>query len=225
MSISWSYSALTSFETCARKHYETKIAKRFIEAETEQLRWGNRVHKEIEDYLNGVAELSPDLQYIRPLVDGLNTMEGTLLVEEKIALNDRMEPVSWHDKSAWVRGIVDMGKLDNSRALAIDWKTGKRKISSEQLQLMAAIILHTYPLLTKVVTGFAWIKHYPHDMPNVITKQTFKRSALPNIWQNFVPRVDKLKRAHDEDKWLPNPSGLCHGWCTVADCEFNQSPK
>ena len=44
----WSYSALTSYETCPKRYQLTRVTKQVTEPQTEATRWGNEVHKALE---------------------------------------------------------------------------------------------------------------------------------------------------------------------------------
>ena len=41
----WSFSALDDFKNCPKAYYEKRIAKSVSETESEEMRWGNFVHK------------------------------------------------------------------------------------------------------------------------------------------------------------------------------------
>jgi hypothetical protein len=107
--------------------------------------------------------------------------------------------------------------LNGNKALLLDWKTGKRKFDSSQLKLFAGLAFAHYPQVEIVFTGFVWLKE------GKIDKDTFTREDVPAIWQEFVPRVRRLERAYEEDKFPPKPSGLCSKWCPVPNrlCKFS----
>ena len=46
---SWSYSRLKNFETCPKRHWHVDINKDAKEEDSEQLQWGNAVHKALAD--------------------------------------------------------------------------------------------------------------------------------------------------------------------------------
>ena len=96
------------------------------------------------------------------------------------------------------------------------WKTGKRKPNSDQLMLFAALAFAYYPWIEKVVCGFIWLKDSSFD------KEIYTREQIQEIWSEFLPRVDRLEIAFNEDKWQAKPSGLCRNWCPVGKklCEF-----
>lgn len=211
----WSYSSLTQFETCARRYHLTKVIKTVKEPPTEATTHGNDVHKSFEDAVSKQQPMPPKHAEWQPIVMKLQAAKGKREPELKLAINKSFQPVTWFDKSAWCRGIVDLNIENGTKALALDYKTGKRKPDSTQLQLFAALLFHHKPYLENITTSFVWLKDKKLDT------ERFERGQIGNIWQEFMPRVQRMEIAFDKDKWMPQPSGLCRAWCPCTDCEFN----
>ena len=95
--------------------------------------------------------------------------------------------------------------------------TGKPKVDGDQMKLFAAAGFAAFPYLQTVRTGYVWLQH------NKLDSTTFKREDLPDIWNEFTPRVIRMVKAQEEDKFPPKPSGLCRAWCPVPKslCEFS----
>jgi len=212
----WSYSSLTSFETCPRKHYLTKVAKVVTEPQNEAATHGNAVHEAFETSVLKQQPLPEKYSQWQPLAQKLMVVPGKRSAELQLAINKSFQPVKWFDKSAWCRGIVDYSVERGTKAIALDYKTGKRKPESTQLQLFAALLFHHKPYLDQITTGFVWLPDKKID------REKFTRDDISGIWQEFAPRVERMKYAFENDKWVPRPSGLCNGWCPVgrANCEF-----
>lgn len=213
----WSFSGLTSFETCGKRYFHIKVAKDVVEQPNEATTWGSTVHKHLEDRVRDGKPLPKAIESYERLVAPLLNIEGTLLVEQQLAVDAALRPVEWGSSSAWCRGIVDVGVLTGKRAVLLDWKTGKRKPDSDQLMLFAGLAFAHYPEIEAVTTGFIWLKD------GVIDQERFRRADLERIWQRFLPRVNRLERAYSEGKFLPKPSGLCRKWCPVpySLCDFS----
>lgn len=213
----WSFSALSAFETCGLRYFKTRVSKEIVEPQTEATLWGNQVHKAFEDRFKNKAPLPDYMKAYEPLVSKLMLQHGVRLVEEQMAITKNFRPCEWRAKDAWVRAIVDFGIVGPKKALFIDWKTGKRKPDSTQLMLSAAIGFAHYPFLESITTGFFWFKDRKTD------KETFTREQLPQLWGEFLPRVQRLEGAYADDKWHPKPSGLCAKWCPVpkSHCEYS----
>jgi hypothetical protein len=216
--IFWSHSVLNSFETCPRRHYVTRVAKLVTEPQTEALRWGNMVHKALEDRQNGTAPLPATLAGYEPMLQVLMSKHGQRLVEARWAVDASFRPVGYKDRSAWCRSVVDSGIVGVDSAVLIDWKTGSRKPDSDQLKLSAAMAFAQYPHVEKVSTTFVWLKEKKLD------KESFTREQVGEIWNEFLPRVARLEQAHKTNTWHPKPSGLCVKWCPVTKqhCEFGR---
>lgn len=211
----WSYSALSSFELCPRRHYQTKVSKEVTETEGEALLWGNRVHKALENYLRDNTPLPAEIPHQAILDRLLQEAEGgELLIERQLALTRKFAPCEWMAEDVWVRGVVDFGFVKGEKGLALDWKTGKRKLVSDQLDLFALLMFHHFPALTSIKSGFVWLK------TSQIDTLAYTREELPELWSRFLPRVSRLEQAFIKDHWPPKPSGICRGWCPCKGCEF-----
>lgn len=212
----WSYSTLTSFETCPRRYYLTKISKQVKEPQGEALIYGNEVHKALEKDLKGEQALPTKFASFAPLVNAIKALPGKRLVEQSFGLDVNLRPVSFFAKDCWVRGKIDLLVVGTTTAAAIDWKTGKMKSDLDQMKLFAAAALQDHPYLQSVRTGFAWL----HDQK--LQREDFKREDTPAIWGEFIVRVQRMENAAKTGDFPPNPSGLCRKWCPVGNqlCEF-----
>jgi len=205
----WTYSRLESFETCPKKFYHLSVAKDYSDPPTEATKWGERVHKAMEDRITIGTPLPEGMQQWQSIADKIASLPGEKLAETKLAIDRGFQPTDW--KSAWSRGIADLLVTYKNTAVVLDYKTGKRK-PSEQLALYAAYAFAYYPKLERVTTGFVWLKEKKID------KKDFTREEVPVIWQELLPKVRKLESAYERDAWPARPSGLCRGWCPVKSC-------
>jgi hypothetical protein len=213
----WSYSSLTAFETCPRRFKLTRITKEVVEAQTEATLHGNEVHKALENHLNGDKHLPDKYADYLPLVERVKATPGKRLVEYKFALTQSFKPTTFFAKDAWVRGVIDVGVVQPTHAIVLDWKTGKPKDDHDQLKLFAATAFATHPFVETVKTGYVWLAH------NKIDSKEFTKDDVAGIWQEFLPRVTRLTKAAEKDNFPPKPSGLCTKWCPVTkdQCEFS----
>lgn len=212
----WSYSQLTAYETCPKRFELTRVSKVVKEPQTEATIWGNQVHKALELFAAEGKPLPKELKKYERYVEKILSLEGKRVVEERIALDRNFRPTKWMAKDVWVRGIIDIGVVGSEKAYLLDWKTGKRKPDNDQLKLFAALAFAVYPWIDKVTTGFIWLKTGEFD------KEVFTREQLPEIWNEFMPRLQRLAISYEENKWTAKPSGLCRNWCPVGkqNCEF-----
>lgn len=218
--IAHSYTSITSFETCPRRHYILRVTKEVFEPPSDALTWGNTVHKALELRLRDKTELPQGMVSYEPYAQKLEAKSGELMVEEEIALTRNMERVGWWDRKAWLRGKLDIAIVNGKKAGIFDWKTGNRKPDNDQLKLFAGIAFTAFPEVEEVTTGFIWLKDAKFD------KQVFTRDQNPEIWMDFSTRIARVERAHETGKWPAKPSGLCRNWCPVgrSRCEYCGKP-
>lgn len=213
----WSYSSLSSFETCPLRHKLTRLDKVVIEPPSTAMTHGNEVHKALELHLNGDKQLPEKYAEYLPIVERVRQQPGKRLVEYKFGVTQGFRETTFFAKDVWFRGVIDVGIVGTKTAALLDWKTGKPKTDGDQMMLFAAAGFAAFPYLEKVRTGYVWLAHSKMD-----TKD-FHRDELPAIWQEFTPRVIRMVKAQEDDKFPPKPSGLCKAWCPVPKsmCEFS----
>jgi hypothetical protein len=208
----WTSSQLDAFETCPRQFYLIKVEKSVKETKRDFADWGQTVHTAFEVRIRDGVPLPDGMHQWEPLAKKLIALPGTKLSEQKYALDQNFLPTDW--STAWTRGIVDLSVVSGYRGAALDYKTGKRKLT-DQLKLYAGYMFAYHPELEKVSTGFVWLRDKKID------KEVFHREDVPAIWQSFLPRVRRLEIAYETGRWPPRPNGLCKQYCPCLGCEFN----
>jgi len=211
----WSYSSLTAYETCPRRFYLTRISKLVTEKQTEATLHGNEVHKALEKYVGNKAPLSDKYEAYRPIADKLRKSDGTKVLEYKFGLTKALTPCGFFDSNVWARGVLDVGIIKPDSVVILDYKTGKRKIDSDQLRMFAGAALATWPFAKKVKTGYIWLQE------NKMDTEEFTPDDKAGIFQDFAARVHRMESSEKRDDWPANPSGLCKAWCPVgrANCD------
>lgn len=224
--VAWSWSVLDSFETCAWRHYLTKVTKEVTEPQSQEMAWGNQVHKGLENRVKSGTPLPGNMVQYEPLAAKLYATAWspgvTFDAEQRMALSSNFQPVSFFAKTGpavWVRAITDLSIYRGDTALVIDHKTGNPKSETAQLKLTAAVTFHHKPEIQTIHNAYLWLK------TGEVTRETYTRADVPAIWQHFMPRVQRLEIAHAENKWPKRPSGLCKNYCPVphARCEHRGS--
>lgn len=214
----WSYSRLKNYETCPKRHYQIDVAKIVKEEESEELAYGNVLHKVLADAISGKAPLPDAHKRMQKWVDmvtqpGMPRHPATqLLVEQQMAITKDFAKTSWFDNDAWFRGIADVAKIVGPVAVAIDWKTGKVLEDGIQLALIAQCIFAHHPQVQKVRTEFVWLKH------DAQTRADFTRADMVSVWGGLLPRVTTLENAYKAQEFPPKPSYLCKRYCPVSSC-------
>lgn len=216
----WSFSSLNQFVNCPRQYQLLRVTKEVKQVESTEMKWGNEVHKHLENRVKDGTPLPDSLSHLEGLVRKILHYEGEVHTEKQLCINEEFKPIGWFDKDAWCRGIVDIGVRQGKRYWVGDYKTGKRRPDSDQLMLFAALVLHHNPDIDTVRTSYIWLKDRSIDT------ERYTREQLPEIWQHFMPKITRLEKAYEQDKWQSKPSGLC-SWCPVtkAHCEFSKKEK
>ena len=209
----WSYSKLKNFEVCPKRYYNLDVAKTYKEEESEQLQYGNMVHKALADAVTGKAPLSKTFGHLQGWVDKVTGgADGEILVEQQMAIREDFSPTTWFGDDVWYRGIADVVKIVGPAAVVVDYKTGKIKEDGVQLALMAACVFAHHPEVQKIRTEFAWLKE------DAVTRADFSRDGMVSVWAGVLPRVKLLENAHKAMEFPPKPGGLCRKWCPVDSC-------
>lgn len=210
----WSPSSLDKFTTCPKQFHETVVLKKFKQAKTPEIIWGEKVHKDFELRQKENRPLPKELQvheeYMRKLEEG----PAIFYTEQKIALNTKLEPCNGFAVDVWFRGVVDFFKEDGTRAKLIDYKTGKPHTKFRQLDIYAWYIFLTHKTITNIDAAYYWTKYQQE------TTKKYYRVELPQIWNSLKPEIVAYRNAFKTETWQPKPSGLCNGWCPVTNCEF-----
>jgi hypothetical protein len=215
----WSYSRLKAFEDCPRRYYETQVCKdKWPEPKSEMLQWGDAVHKAMADSLRTGKPLPTVFHIYEPWLDKVRRTQGEMLVEDdcRWAITREFKPTPWFAKNVWLRCIADVVKLDEEVALVVDWKAGK-SLNGDPIQLILTslmMLLH-FPKLKVVRSDFIWLQE-DHQ-----TTQVLYREEAPEYWAALMPRIAKLQKAVDADRFPPMPGRFCRNWCPVKSCEYH----
>jgi hypothetical protein len=215
-SFAWSYSALQAFETCPWRYYLTKVAKTVTEPQTEATSEGQRVHKAMQLHVEGKQWLPDKYKQWTVIADRVKNMPGTIVCEQKIALTESFEPTTYFGKDVWLRLVFDVAIKGDKEVILLDWKTGKRKSDTDQLELFAAAGFEVFPRVEKIRTGYVWLH------ANKIDPEVYHRDNKPALWKGFLIRVERMKEAYETGEFPKKPSGLCKQWCPVGkhNCEY-----
>jgi hypothetical protein len=211
----WSYSALTNFESCPKKFWHYRIKKDYKDEGGEASRYGDHVHKSINNYLVHNVALPLDLVHMQKVVDVYKNMKSDRLIsEQQLAINSDYEPTGWFDKDVYCRAIIDAIFIHQDLALLVDWKTGKMKDDgATQLRLAACILMLHIPEVNKVAMRYVWLAH-----KGKTTNFTMTRKDMPAVWNELSPRLRRYQHAHAHDEFPASPSGLCRKWCNITSC-------
>ena len=154
----WSHSALEDFKNCPRSYHAKRVIKSVKEEKSEQMIWGEKVHKAFEERQKLEKPLPLHLETHENVMQFLYDMPGEFEAERKIALNTKRNLCEFFAEDVWMRGIIDFLKVDRSRALIVDYKTGKPHKKFQQLKLFALHTFIAFPAIDRVMVMFYWTK-------------------------------------------------------------------
>jgi hypothetical protein len=214
----WSFSKLKNFETCPRRHQEVDLLKRFKEHESEQLRYGNTMHRVLADAIGKAIPLPrepEDFTFLQPWVNRVLKGDGALFTEQQYAITRDFCKCTWFSPNAWFRTIGDVVRVAARSAFIGDWKSGARKPDSVQLALSAQALFAHFPETEVVKATFFWVAENEEDT------EYFTRAKLAALWPVIMERVNRMSQAWDLKVYPPTPSGLCIKYCPVTTCQFH----
>jgi len=215
----WSFSALSDFEGCPKRYYETKVLKNYKFQDTPQTIYGKEVHTALEEYVRDGKELAKNYLRFKKMVDSLINIPGDKYCEYEMGLTKDKKACAFDDPNRWVRGIADLVVVDGDRAYVIDYKTGSKKYPKpKQLKLMALMIFEHFPEVNTIKGGLLFVMH------DTFITDEYKRENIEKYWGAFEQPLLRLDTSYKLNKWTPNPTPLC-GWCPVDTCEYHNPRK
>jgi hypothetical protein len=225
---SWSHSKLVEFDKCKRRTFllhvqrvpepERPLPPGKSEHANER---GSRVHDAAERFVRGLLkDLIPELRPFEQEFLRLRELfrQGLVSVEGNWGYDREWNPTDW--RTAWHRSKLDAIVFpDKYRAIAIDYKTGKRFGNEvkhgEQLQLYALDTVMRYPEIEEVTTEL-W---YP-DVDE-LASQTYTREQCLKFRKSFQRRGDEITSCTD---WPPNPNIFVCRYCdygSIGQCNVS----
>ena len=217
--LSHSYSSLKMYENCPKRYYHQRITKEVSDSGSEATRYGERVHKALEERLLDDNVLSQETIQYEALCNSIAKMKehpdfSELLLEEKLTVTEDFTPTGWWSDDAWLRSILDVLVLFKDKAIVMDWKTGKRRPDFTQLEMFALQVFSHFPHINRVTTSFVWLKDMKQD------KRSYCRELSLEMQVDLNGRIDRINKSLENDDFPAKPSGLCR-WCPCYEwCDY-----
>jgi len=209
-----SYSALKQYEICPRQYEKQRITREVKATFGEASIYGIRIHEHLEARITNQTPLPEEAVQYEGLIEAFKSLPGELLAEHELVLDKDLQPTGWWDKGAWLRSKLDILVLNGPDAVVADWKTGKRRPDSFQMELFALQVFIHYPDIERVRTTLVWLKDMKMDT------ESYKRENLSTLLEVLMTKVHRIEQSLEKNNWPPKPSGLCP-WCPAKDiCEF-----
>ena len=205
---------MKNFEACPRRHLEVDLKKSVQEGESEQLTWGNSVHKSLARRVGYGEKLPIGMEMYEIVCAEDRSSKGKILVEQQLAINKDFGPTAWFAPNVWFRAKIDVAVVTEPVALLGDYKTGKIIEDSVQLTLAAATFFAHAPTVQKIRSKFYWLGD------GVETPVDVARGDMPKFWASIWPRVERSRSPTTPTIIHPSPVGYCRRWCPVKSCEY-----
>jgi len=206
--IFWSHSRVDQFKKCPRMFHEISILKTVPFVQSEMQLYGDRVHKMLDARLKGTAPLPVEEMHLEPLIVAIERAPGITYSEQKMTINDQLQPTGWFSKDAWCRIIVDVMKLNQTKMFMGDWKTGKPTFDGHQLKLFAAVGFIYFPSVEEITTAYAWLK------TKTLDPKKYHRKDTPTMWAELLQEPARMQAAANRGEWMEKPGKHCT-WCGV----------
>lgn len=119
-----SFSSISTFEKCPR-HYEAQYVLKTVKfTGSEATRRGDRIHKELENYVSWKTDAPPSAAPADGLHEVLRALypHGVVQVEQAVAVTKDLTPCGFWDKEAYLRGKIDVSLTLDEAVSAWDWK-------------------------------------------------------------------------------------------------------
>lgn len=213
----WSYTALSTFENCPRQYYRRYILKE-KEPETSEMKWGNEVHKQLEERLKFDKPLPEGMRQWEPLAGSVKKAARgkDLQTEFGFGVESDLKPCDFFSKRVWGRGKADILVVDDTAAWIGDWKTGKPREKEFQLGVFAGFVFAWYPRVKRIAANNLWLKEHKAGPTYYFSRE----NDMATIWAAIHSRVKQIEACMNAGSWPERPSGLC-GWCHDKTCKHN----
>ena len=208
-------SRLEAFSNCPLKYRLDQI--KGIKEETVAMRLGSINHKIIEKVFTGQKMTEKEEKQAKHLLEGIVDRLG-LLKGGKIFIEDKFL-ISFGSSN--LHGIKDFVQRTKTMANIIDWKTGKRFFTREDIDNSLQGMVYAYdefmrnPEIEVVFFKLAMTEH------NAVILKEYYREQLSDIEQEINFYVEKFKLSYKYDDFKATPSSIC-GWCEhIGRCPHN----
>lgn len=213
-------SSLAMFKSCPAQYKSKYIERTYVDEPSAALEEGKYIHDLLDKGLKGFP-VPPEFPSIQRLVNLLlSAKEQGYEVYSEIKLastEDRKPCAAFFSKDAYLRCVIDVLVInpERTKAIVIDWKTGKTRDYKLQEAINTECVLVHFGYTLEVSTFFAFLKY-----DEAIT-QTVPVGGN-RLMTEMREALQEIRQAHATGNFPPNPSGLCRAWCGNFFCEFNE---
>jgi CRISPR/Cas system-associated exonuclease Cas4 (RecB family) len=216
----YSYTSFSCYENCPRQFYYRYVAKSLPFVETEQMKWGNRVHKALANRLKTKEPLPPTMVDFEPMCARLEAASGPMLIEQTMIITREGRPGRKSDGFLSARGDFVTFDKGYSHAFIVDWKTGKPREDDTELCFQTIALQVHYPSVQDVDAVYYWTKEArPGPVHDVM-------SHCEETWQRLCEVVDLVElQKKDGEQGFPAKPGKFFPcpYCPATFCPFRET--
>ena len=237
---SWSFSSLSTYETCP---YRTKLRvidkipepeRPLPEGKTEHANdRGTRIHDGCERFVRGEGELPAEAAvHFKPYLMSLaeHYKAGKIQMEEEWGFNRDWEPCDY--KGAWLKVKLDVFyRPEKTHAVILDYKTGRKDNNEikhgKQMGLYAIAAACRYPELQEIDTELLYLDQKPAEPGKKYSNHTFVSKPVDK-WlypiKLWTVKADKMLR---DTQFKPTPNAFSCQYCPYKEgiCQYAYTDK
>lgn len=152
-----------------------------------------------------------------PMMQVILSAPGAKFAQMEFALDQTFKPCGVKDwDRAWVRVKYDVAVINGTHGFIGDYKNGKLYLDEDQNRLFATVGFHALPEVEVFDTSYIWLQH------GVTSDKRYTRRELGDLWQTFLPDVERMQAAYKANHWPAIPA---NGKRTCAYCGVNAAGK
>lgn len=212
----WSWSALSSAETCGRRYHAVRVGKVVAEEPAQALIDGAAVHAALARAIRREAAVPYNLAWLEPFVTKLSGMPN-IKTEYPLAFTPDLTMTGRWAKDCWLSMHLDVF-VHGDHALIVDWKTGRVKDNLDQLRLYASVLLLNEAPVSKVTATFVWLD--AREMTSITMRQREAVDFMIDVRTRRLPVLREVERAKSWEDLPPVRSWMCR-FCPLRACELN----
>jgi hypothetical protein len=200
----WSYSSLSTYESCPAKWYYGYIVGLTGEPSPAMAR-GSRLHADCESYVKGDLMVVP--YELKKVALRLEDFKQRKAKAEEVWLLDKDWKTS--DQEPWIKAIIDVHYVESNVLHVIDHKSGREYPEHrEQLELYSLIGLCRYPEVKRAEYSALYL-----DTGHVSNEGAILRGDIMN--SRIKHWHDRAIRIFEDKDYRPKPGGACK-WCDYS---------
>jgi hypothetical protein len=220
--LAWSHSRRKQFLECPKQVWHNAVAPRghpdrLEFKQSKAMLDGIEVDNALTARIATGAPLPAKFAPYEPIAQMVLAAPGAKFTQMSLALDRTFCPCGYKDwDKAWVRVVYDLAIINGDHGIIWDWKNGMIWPDEDQLCLFATVGFHQFPEVMRFDTSYVWLKH------GQTSDKTYRRREIADMWQTFLPDVDRMQAAFKTNHWPAIPS---RGEKSCAKCGVNQAGK